>query len=94
MGEVLLDFAGRDGILRANGVPFSIKGANWFGSEAFNGPPGGLDKHSVGWYLDFLKQHKFNAIRLLFNHDHVLRNDIVDAPKAEALLFQVRVSLG
>ena len=30
---------------------FHVKGANWFGSEAFNGPPGGLDHHSIRWYM-------------------------------------------
>lgn len=28
----------------------------------------------IGWYLDFLKRHRFNAIRLLFNHQSVLRS--------------------
>jgi aryl-phospho-beta-D-glucosidase BglC (GH1 family) len=64
--------------------------ANWFGSEAYNGPPGGLDKHSVRHYLDFLASHGFNAIRLLFNHEHILKNDIAESPVEEPLLFQVR----
>ena len=33
---------------------------------------------------------QFNAIRLLFNHEHVMKNDIVTAPDEEPLLFQVR----
>jgi hypothetical protein len=41
-------------------------------------------------YLDFLKKHDFNAIRLLFNHDNVERDDIVETPEAEELLFQTR----
>jgi hypothetical protein len=32
-----LDIVGRDGKLLANGLPFSIKGVNWFGSEAYCG---------------------------------------------------------
>ena len=66
---------------------------NWFGSEAYNGPPGGLDKHDLEWYMDFLKAHDFNAIRLLFTHEYVLKDDIVEAPEGEqpgGLLFQVR----
>ena len=78
-----IEFVGRNGVLYANNIPFSIKGCNWFGSEAYNGPPNGLDVHSIGWYLDFLKRHNFNAIRLLFNHEHVLKDDIVETPQRE-----------
>ena len=89
----LLEFDGHDGLLYANGKPFSIKGVNWFGSEAYNGPPGGLNVHDVDWYMDFLQSHGFNAIRLLFTHEYVLKNDIVEAPKDSGpghLLFQIR----
>lgn len=91
----IIDFEGHDGVVYATGpsgkaVPFSFKGANWFGSEAYNGPPNGLAENSIGFYLDFLRKHDFNAIRLLFNHEHVLKDDIVDAPRREKLLFQVR----
>lgn len=73
------ELSGRDGALFANEeFRFSIKGVNWFGSEAYNGPPGGLDEHSIGWFMDFLQRHDFNAIRLLFNHEHVLKNDLVE----------------
>lgn len=85
-----LDFAARNGKVYCNGVQFSFKGINWFGSEAYNGPPNGLDAHDIGWYLDFMQRHKFNAVRLLFNHEHVLKNDIVNTPRQERLLFQVR----
>lgn len=64
-GAGVFEFEARGGKIYANGELFSIKGVNWFGSEAFNGPPGGLDKHSVSWYLDFLERNEFNAIRLL-----------------------------
>lgn len=40
--------------------------------------------------MDYLKENHFNAIRLLFNHEHVLKNDIVDAPKLATVLFQTR----
>ena len=94
----VLDFYGRDGRLYAK-TPggeekeFFIKGANWFGSEAYNGPPGGLDHHSTAHYMSFLARHDFNAIRLLFNHACVLKNDIVESPTEEPLLFQVRCAL-
>ena len=65
-----------------------------FGSEAYNGPPGGLAAHDIEWYVDFLARHKFNAILLLFTHEYVLKNDITEAPAGAgpgSLLFQVRV---
>ena len=99
----VLDFYGRDGELYASYLgkeqKFSIKGVNWFGSEAYNGPPGGLDRHDVDWYMDFLQRYSFNAIRLLFTHEYVLKNDIVEAPSGKHdgqpagpgnLLFQTR----
>ena len=58
---VLLDVYGADGSLFVNGVPLSIKGVNWFGSESYGGPPGGLTVHTIDFYLDFLQEHKFNA---------------------------------
>ena len=95
--EAAFELSGRgDGLLYANSgeAPFMFKGINWFGSEAFNGPPGGLDKHTVGWYLDFLAAHDFNAIRLLFNHESILKNDIVEMTSEERAmepsLIQVR----
>lgn len=95
--STLLDFFGRDGLLHATSdgrtVQFSIKGINWFGSEAYNGPPGGLSVHGLDWYMDFLKANDFNAIRLLFTHEYVLKNDIVEAPEGAGpsnVLFQVR----
>ena len=89
----IFELNGRDGELYASTQPdtvFHIKGANWFGSETFSGPPGGLDKHNVAWYLDFLKKHNFNAIRVLFAHEFVEQDGIVKAPTQEPLLFQVR----
>ena len=43
--------------------------------------------------MDFLKLHEFNAIRLLFTHEYVMKNDIVEAPDGAGpghLLFQRR----
>ena len=77
---VLLDVYGADGSLFVNGVPLSIKGVNWFGSESYGGPPGGLTVHTIDFYLDFLQEHKFNALRLLFNHQSVMRDAVVEAP--------------
>ena len=40
-----------------------IKGAVWTGFQA-NGCPQELQKHTVQAYVAFLKQHRFNAVRL------------------------------
>ena len=40
-------------------------GVNWFGSEGRSGPPLGLDKHQIGWYMKFLKDNDFNASTLV-----------------------------
>ena len=66
--------------LYANGVRLHIKGVNWFGSEGRSGPPLGLDKHEIAWYMRFLKSHGFNAIRFLFNHETVLANTQLEPP--------------
>lgn len=71
--DCTLDFHGAHGKLYANGAPFDVKGANWYGSESQTGPPGGLHIHPPAWYFDFLSTHGFNAIRWLFNHESVLR---------------------
>ena len=70
-----IDFESHDGRVHANGQPFSIKGVNWFGSESHPGAPGGLHINSVDWYLEFLSQNGFNALRLPFNHQSMLHND-------------------
>ena len=75
-----IHFEGREGILFGNGEPFDIKGVNWFGSENRAGPPLGLDKHEIAWYMKWLKDNKFNAIRLLFNHQMVLSNAPLEPP--------------
>ena len=57
--------ATRFGQLLANGVPFSLKGVTWPGLETELTAPLGLDKHNIAWYMNWLRGHKFNAIRLL-----------------------------
>ena len=47
--------------------------------------PGGLEKHSVGWLLDYLASHDFNAIRLPLAADAILNPACVFAtPNAQA----------
>ena len=75
-----LHFEGRGGKLYANNVEFQIKGVNWFGSENRAGPPLGLDRHNISWYVNWLADRKFNAIRLLFNHEMILANTPLEKP--------------
>ena len=73
-----IDFVAKHGRIYANGQLFDLKGVNWFGSESRVGPPGGLNHHTIGWYVDFLARHHFNAIRLLFNHESILADAVVE----------------
>ena len=70
-----LDFLSAGGVLTANGVPFRVKGINWFGSEHITGrAPFGLHVHSLDYYMHFLSSQGFNAIRLFFNHESIHQN--------------------
>eukprot|EP00965_Chrysotila_dentata_P236676 6201457-Pleurochrysis_carterae.AAC.1 len=80
-----LDFRARDGFLWANDERFHVKGVNWFGSEGRAGPPLGLDKHTIDWYMQFMRDNSFNAIRRdgpLLTSDHyvVLTASIYHSP--------------
>ena len=77
-GEI--NFVAEGGFLWANGDRFYIKGINWFGSEGRAGPPLGLDKHDIAWYMRFLTDNGFNAIRFLFNHETILSDQTLDPP--------------
>eukprot|EP01084_Bolivina_argentea_P232315 391575_1 len=54
-----------------NGNRFNMKGLSWFGFETSNYNLYGLDKHSLDWYLDWIVNNDFNAIRLPFSQDFV-----------------------
>ena len=78
-----IHFEGRGGLLYGNDQQFHIKGVNWFGSENRAGPPLGLDKHPISWYMQWLKDNKFNAIRLLFNHQMILSDEPLEPPNED-----------
>lgn len=52
------------GEVRFNGLPYHIKGVNWFGFETDTRVFHGLDVHTLGFYLDFLRAEDFNLLRL------------------------------
>ena len=67
VASAAIDFgAGSDGRLLANGKPFYIKGAVWFGAEAQGAPLGLAERRAVDLF-DFLSGNDFNAVKLLFN---------------------------
>lgn len=72
-------WAGKQGSDSRSLKVFNIKGVNWYGSEDRTGAVGGIDYHSMDYYMGFLADHKFNAIRLLFNHESVLRNGPIES---------------
>ena len=66
-----LNFYGSEGQLYANCKPFAIKGVNWFGSEGPQGVLEGLDRKPLAFFFEFFRRHRFNALRLPFNHKSV-----------------------
>ena len=59
------------GIMYKN-TTFYIKGANFFGAETCDFVPHGLWVHPLTFYLDFVKENKFNVIRLPFSQHWAL----------------------
>mmetsp|Transcript_61590 Transcript_61590/g.102477 ORF Transcript_61590/g.102477 Transcript_61590/m.102477 type:complete len:601 (-) Transcript_61590:127-1929(-) len=64
-----------DGTLRTkDGAIIHIKGVNWFGTEGQHAMLYGLEYRGLDEFLEFLAANKFNALRLLFNHEYVNAN--------------------
>ncbi|KAF2075612.1 hypothetical protein CYY_003080 [Polysphondylium violaceum] len=59
--------------LTLNGKKIAIQGIAWFGPETDTYAPGGLEFNSVENLLDILVAQKFNALRLPFSVDMVIR---------------------
>eukprot|EP01113_Clastostelium_recurvatum_P019737 TRINITY_DN232_c0_g1_i6.p1 TRINITY_DN232_c0_g1~~TRINITY_DN232_c0_g1_i6.p1 ORF type:complete len:756 (+),score=216.09 TRINITY_DN232_c0_g1_i6:134-2269(+) len=67
--------------IELDGKEYQVKGANWWGLE----DPGirmltGLDKASLGTYLNFLTTNNFNSIRIPLSVDWVLHPERVVQP--------------
>ena len=60
-------YGANDGKLHANGKEFHIKGINWYGTDGKKMILEGLNERPLGALLDFIAEHQFNALRLLFN---------------------------
>jgi len=61
-----LAFTSQSGALQVNGQPLLLKGVSWFGFETGNNVVHGLWANSMDFYLDFMANASFNAIRLPF----------------------------
>ncbi|GAI24992.1 unnamed protein product, partial [marine sediment metagenome] len=59
-----LNFTSEQGALWVNGNSFKLKGASWFGFETSNSVVHGLWAQSYTFFLDFLANNGFNAIRV------------------------------
>eukprot|EP01132_Coremiostelium_polycephalum_P003731 gene3731-4648_t len=64
----------RDGGLWINDLPLKLKGINWFGCETETSVVHGLWARDYNEYLDFLQSNHFNAIRIPFSLEMVLKD--------------------
>ena len=73
-----ITFDARDGLLFASNRlrhdKFRLKGVSWFGAEGSSATPDGLWQRSAATFMDFLRAHGFNALRLPLAVDNVLTN--------------------
>lgn len=68
-------FAFPTGLFTSVGVPFLLKGVNWFGFETETFCPHGLWQTSMDYLLNFLKKEKVNAIRVPISVEAALSLD-------------------
>lgn len=68
----LPDFTAVGPSVRLAGTELQLKGASWFGAEGQGRVPDGLWRHGIDFYLSFLVEHGFNAVRLPFALDNVM----------------------
>ncbi|EGG15019.1 hypothetical protein DFA_09841 [Cavenderia fasciculata] len=69
-----LYFASKDGCLWINDQQLRLKGINWFGCETETSVVHGLWQRDYREYIDFMAQHHFNAIRIPFSLEMVLKD--------------------
>lgn len=62
-----MDLQSRNGKLWLGEQHVRLKGTSWFGFETPDACVHGLWAHTIEWYLDWLVQHRFNALRLPFS---------------------------
>ncbi|EFA79090.1 hypothetical protein PPL_07915 [Heterostelium album PN500] len=69
-----LDFKSKDGCLWVNDHVFKLKGVNWFGCETETSVVHGLWSRDYKQYIEFLSVNNFNAIRIPFSLEMVLKD--------------------
>lgn len=57
--------------------PYHVKGINWFGAETECRVPHGLWVHSLDYYMDLMRSHNFNSIRIPFSYENAQNMDAV-----------------
>mmetsp|Transcript_18203 Transcript_18203/g.57202 ORF Transcript_18203/g.57202 Transcript_18203/m.57202 type:complete len:516 (+) Transcript_18203:294-1841(+) len=67
-------FEAKDGEVLLDGEPFIFKGVSWYGGESDLFHPHGLWKQPIDFYLEFVADRGFNALRLPIATDVVLDN--------------------
>ena len=68
------NYASQNGHLFINNKRFYLKGASWFGFETGTSVTHGLWAVDYKFIIDFLANNHFNAVRLPFSLDMVLKN--------------------
>ena len=63
--DATIDFYGENGVLFAQGRPFSFKGLSWYGAEGPQGVLAGLTSTSMDSVFGFMSDEGFNAVRVL-----------------------------
>ena len=81
-----LDWTSEDGVLKVNGKQARLKGASWFGFETTRRSPHGLwGNTNSSFFLDFLANNSFNALRMPLDLDLMLHDApherVADDPK-------------
>lgn len=71
-----LDWRSYDNQVKLNDQRFNIKGVSWFGFETLNPPLSGLGVHNLDWYLQWIVDNDFNALRLPFSIEYILNNTV------------------
>lgn len=65
-----------NGYLNLNGERFNLKGTSWFGFETSTYVVHGLWTHDYHWFIDFMANNSFNALRIPFSVQMVQTNPI------------------
>ena len=69
-------YSSQKGVLMINGQRFYLKGASWFGFETGVSTVHGLWSVDYKFLIDFLASNGFNAVRLPFALDLVIKNPV------------------